>query len=542
MKRYKKNILSTATFQQPRTLSAWFLGLIAITALQAAQPKLVVGIVIDGLSRETLEMLRPHLEKGGFNRFYTDGVIFNNVDYGTNTDAAASTAMLMTGASPKVNGISGETVYDPVTHRSSHVFADETALGNFTKDALSPNALKLSTLSDEIRIAGAGVTYVHSIAADPSIALILSSHAGNTSVWFDNNTGKWASTTYYSEMPPAAANANRGQSLSLRIDTMQWTPSAKTAVASSLPEHLTLYPFRYTFAGKDVDKYSRFASSPLLNREITQLAQQYITGLDLGKHDGTDVLNLGYTLKPYRWSKTAENRYELYDSYVKLDDSLAKLFSTIDSTIGIDNAIVYISGTPPRPQRRKDDEKWKIPGGEFSTRKAVSLLNLYLIALHGNGEWVTAYHDGHFYLNKDLANSLEKDITEIRRQSADFLIRMAGVGHSYTIDDIVRADEIVPNASGQARNTVIDQAGDVTINLIPGWSLVDDFNMYEADSSQTYSPTPPTSVFMLLSPEIETQRIDTPVDARAIAPSIAGMMNIRPPNGADTPPVSLRFK
>lgn len=513
----------------------------AILTTVANQPKLVVGIVVDGLRQETLDMLSPRLQAGGFNRFLNDGVVFDNVDFGTNLDATAATAMLMTGASPKVSGISADHVYSPTARRTEHVFADNGYNGNFTEQRLSPQSLKLTTLSDELRIAGAGVTYVYAIAPTAAQALVLGSHAANSAVWFNENSGNWATSTFYGALPAPAMNANRTHSLASRIDTMQWGPSVTTALAASLPDHLTRYPFRYTFNGKPADKYVNFASSPFLNTEIADLALKYVKSMELGAHDGTDVLNLAFSLQPYEFSKTPENRYELYDSYVKLDNSLAELFSAIDSTIGRDNVVIYLSGTPPTTARRRDDDKWKIPSGEFSSRKAVSLLNLYLIALHGNGEWVTAFNNGHFYLNAELANTLDKDINLLRRQSADFLVRMSGVGHAYTIDDIVNAAPIVPNAQGLARNTVIEHSGDVVVELIPGWRLLDDYNFIgETVSELTYYLSPATSSFMISAPDLKAHRINTPVDARAIAPAIAGSLHIRSPNGASTPPVSFK--
>lgn len=515
------------------------LTLLSTLTLYPQQPKLLLGIVIDGLQLETVEMLLPYMQKGGFNRFFNKGKVYENIDFGTNLDAVAATSMLLTGATPAVNGISGERIYEPEGRRTEHIFSDSEALGNFTTEGLSPKALKVTTISDEARIAGAGVTYVYSIAATPSLAIAQGAHSANSAVWFNDTNGKWSSTTFYGDMPTVALNANRVNSVENRIDTMVWSPSAANLEAL-LPQHLVLYPFRYTFKGKDAEKYTRFANSPLLNREITNLAEGYLKTYELGKHDGLDVLNLGYTLKPFEYTKTAENRYELYDSYIKLDSQLSRLFATLDNQLGADNFVVYLSGTPQQPQRRKDDEKWKIPGGEFSSRKAVSLLNLYLIALHGNGDWVKAYHNGHFYLNSELAKEKEVDIETLRRQTSDFLVRMAGVGHSYTIDDVVNARPIVPNARAQARNTVIPASGDVIIELMPGWSLVDDFNFAGATASSTFSLALPTAVFMVYGPNIKAERISTPLDARAIAPSLAGFLHIRSPNGSDTPGVSFR--
>ncbi|MDE6397263.1 MAG: alkaline phosphatase family protein [Muribaculaceae bacterium] len=540
-RQHKNAVKNVAILRSPVLVTALVASMVTMVALGAGRPKLVVGIVVDGLRQETLDLLKDKLSADGFNRFLRDGVILENVDFGTNLDAVSSTAVLMTGASPAVNGISGELRYDPVARRLEPVFKDDATLGNYTSKNLSPAALRVSTLSDEARIDGAGATYVYSIAPNSAQALLMAGHAGNSAVWFNEETGDWASSTYFGDMPTPALAANRTASLKSRIDTMQWTPGREVLQAGILPNHLTQYPFRHTFTKGTEDRYVRFAATPFINREVTALAENYIRQLDLGKHDGTDVLNIGLTLQPYTWTKTPENRLEQLDSYFKLDKSLAGLFSTIDRTVGRDNAVIYIAATPPASQRRRDDEKWNIPTGEFSTRKAMSLLNLHLLSLHGEGQWTTAYHDGHFYLNEALVMKNGLNMADVRREAAEFLVRMSGIDQAYSIDDITSAKILTSDAEAVRDNTVLEHAGDVIIRLEPGWMLNDDYNNgLNVNTNDVRVLAPATAVFMVTAPGLISDRIDTPVSARAVAPTVGGMIHIRSPNGADKPRISLK--
>jgi hypothetical protein len=508
-------------------------------AVSAKQPKLVVGIVVDGLQSEYIDLLREQFGTEGFNRLLRDGVVLENLDYGTNLDAAAATAVVMTGASPSVNGIASAKHYDAAARRHTAIVDDNKTIGNFTDETYSPQALRVTTIADESRIAGATVTYAYSIAPDATQAILMAGHASNSAVWFNERTGNWASTTFYSEFPTIISNYNRLNPLAARLDTMQWIPSAKSKYTDFLPDHLTHYPFRYTFPRSNKTRYAAFKSSPLINEEVTHLALEYIKTFSLGKHEGPDMLNLAYSLQPYEFTKTPENRYELVDGYVKLDAYLGKLLNTIDSQIGRDNTLVFLTATPPSSRRRRDDERWNIPSGEFSTRKAVSLLNLYLIALHGNGDWVKAFADDGFYLNDALINERNEDIRVIRQESADFLKRMSGVDRAYTIDAILNANTTADNAEAMRRNTVIASAGDVHVELAPGWELVDDYNTPGVRTGKVTINALTTAPAYILAPGVKPEIIKTTVDARVIAPTVAGQMHIRSPNGASLAP--LRF-
>ncbi len=171
--------------------------------------------------------------------------------------------------------------------------------------------------------------------------------------------------------------------------------------------------------------------------------------------------------------------------------------------------------------------------GEFSSRKAVSLLNMYLIALYGNGDWVSGYHNGQIFLNHKLIKDRGKELREVRRESADFLTRMAGVHRAWTLDDVIdrRATE---SPDAMRRNIFHSTAGDVYLSIVPGWQEIDDDSDTEQANTIVRAGAPTAPAF-ILAPNITHKEITTPVDARVIAPTVAGILRIRSPNGASLP-------
>lgn len=537
-----KNNRNTRRPQLPPRLIMSVMAASLVSALIQAQPKIAVGIIIDGLRQEHLDLLRTQMGPDGFNRIIQNGVVLENVDYGPGLDVTAAAAVIFTGAAPSVNGIPATYVYDIAAHRRIPVLDDQNTVGNYTTQTFSPKALRTSTLADEARIAGAGVTYAHSIAADPSLAIVMAGHAANSAVWLNDRTANWAGSTFYTDFPAAITNRNRMRPLAARLDTMQWTPGNAARNTHRLPDHLTRYPFRHTFGKSDPARIDAFKASPMANTEVTDIATEYIRTLALGTHDGTDVLNITYDLKPYPYTKTAENRLELADAYLKLDADIARLLKAVDRQAGPENSIVFIAATPPANTRRRDDEKWNIPAGQFSTRRAISLLNLYLMAIHGNGDWVTAYYDNAFHLNAKLAEEHGTDIKNLREQAADFLKRMSGVERAYTIDAILAGNAPVDDREGLRRNTVVQHAGDVYIKIQPGWQIADDANGLQQNTPYIAIDALDTAPVYIMAPGLAHDIIQHTVDARRIAPTIAGQMHIRPPNGAALPPLRLTRK
>lgn len=522
------------------TFVASAMATLAVVAGPAVRPQLVIGIVVDGLEQDYIDLLRDSFGKDGFNRLMQSGVVIPALDYGTPLDASGATAVIMSGATADISGIDGATRFDRDALRTAPLLHDPAAMGNYTNETYSPTALAVSTIADEARIAGGGVTAVYAVAADPQQAILLGGHAANSALWINSENGNWATSTFYKEPPTSLGSRNRLQPLAVRLDTMSWTPLRPAADYPHLPDHLTRYPFRYTFGRSKAERVAKFMSTPLLNTEVTRMATEIMATPDFGAHDGVDMLNVAYTIRPFVDSKSADTRYELMDSYLRLDRDIATLIDAAAKSPGLDRTLIYLAATPPGSRSRRDDERWSVPFGEFSTRKAISLLNMYLIAIHGNGEWVKGFHRNAFYLNDKLIKERMIDPVQIRTEAADFLERMSGVRRAFTIDDIIneRAGE---GSQALRRNTSLTHSGDVYIAPAAGWEVVDDWQT-PAPATRTpmvHREVAPTGLAIIMAPGIDPRTIAEPVDARAIAPTVARLLRIRSPNGAALPPMAL---
>ena len=71
---------------------------------QRKRPQLVVGIVVEGLTMDYLDLLRSQFTQGGFRRLLEHGVTVSDIDYGTPLDGAAASAVIFTGAPPSEIG------------------------------------------------------------------------------------------------------------------------------------------------------------------------------------------------------------------------------------------------------------------------------------------------------------------------------------------------------------------------------------------------------------------------------------------------------
>lgn len=507
------------------------LGLASVnTTVRAASPetRLVVGIMVDQLRTDYLQQLSPLFGEGGFNRLMKEGVFIKDVNFrNTVGETAPAAALIYTGAWPAFNGIASQEVFDETLKRN------RPALSSDAGRTYSPEMLPLSTISDEVAINGNGLARIYSIAADPQTAVIMSGHAGSGAIWVDDNTGRWTTSSYYSGTPQFITHRGRGAALAQKINMLSWRPLLSADKYPLFKNGRKPLDFYYTFMPSKRDAYANFKNSAPYNEEATDLAIEILKqsnpaseGLPMG------MLNISYTSAPIDFDSDGDNRLELMDTYIRLDAQLERLLQAIDSEVGLDKSMVFLisSGYAEEPSIPQASDK--IPGGEFFFRKAESLLDSYLSATHGNGDYVTKISGDKLYLNRKLIEDKLLNPSAVREEAKAFLLKMSGISEVFTIDEIERGE----NRRLENLSLTVDPktSADLYIRYIPGWTLTDD-TQYPEKSVKARLGSPLTPAF-ILSPNLQAAVIDSGIEATAIAPTITSNLHIRAPNGASAKP------
>lgn len=499
-----------------RLITSVLVGLVGLNAVLQAdptKPKLVVGIMVDQLRTDYIDYLRDLFGERGLKLLADSGLNLRNVDFGVaGLNGGVATAEVMSGAYPRTNGVTSVL----------------TATGQ-----LSPDQLTVTTIADELAIDGGGMANVYAIAPDRATAVALGGHAANSVIWLDPNSGQWTTDSYYGPLPQTAALRNGRQAVAARIDTMVWKPVLPIDRYPGVAPKKKFYPFRYTFPTSDRDVYRRFARTPLMNREVTDLAIDFINGLKLGNRgsDATDMIGIGLTAAPYKEASDGNYRLELADSYIRLDGQIERLLNAIDSTVGLDHTVVFLSSTGYCDEAVPEDPQFRIPGGELSLKRMKSLLNSYLTAKYGNGDFVEKIEDNVLTLNYKTIDEKHLDLNEVLTASRSFLNRMSGVDRVFTFDEILSGN--TPEARALQLSTDPHTAPDLTIDYQSGWTVIDDLK-YPVTEKVVRSSAVATPAF-ILAPALEAETINTPVDATALAATVSGILRIRSPNASRQP-------
>ncbi len=499
-------------------------------------PKLVVGITIDQLRTDYIDMMQHLFGTGGFNRLMTEGAVYENVNYGYgDITRASSVATIYTGTHPSTHSITSNTRFNQDKKEAYPILSDKNQLGNFTSETLSPRKISVSTITDELKSATSGESKIYSVAPTSEVAIISAGHAANSAFWLNEENGKWATSTYYKEVPIFVTEHNIKNGLDSRIDKTVWSPILPLSAYDGLPYNQPEFAFKYFFDGDD--KYKNLKLSALVNSEVTTVACSILEKGRLGKGSVPDMLNVGYYAGNYKEQNVRDYGVEIQDTYIRLDKEIERLLQTIDSTVGLENAFIFIVSTGYSNFEARPYGLYGVPTGQFYPRKATALLNYYLMAMYGHEEWVIGYHDKEIYLNRELIKKKELNLEEFVVNSAEFLSQMEGVQDALTSYQILHGDIVA--VAPQRRRYNRQYSGDIVLEIKPGWEI----NYEEEDKKNEYVqynavPTP----LIFIGKNIAHQRISLPVDATAIAPTICRAIRIRAPSASKSYPLILNYK
>ena len=160
---------------------------------------------------------------------------------------------------------------------------------------------------------------------------------------------------------------------------------------------------------------------------------------------------------------------EIQDIYTRLDKNIADLLKEIDRRIGLENVIISIASTGYVVEDDSNDEKYRLPSGTIHMDRVKALLNIYLGALFGKGDYIDGYFNSEFYLNRKMMEQLQLSKVDIVAHAVEFLKTIDGIEDVFTI---YRLGGMLSPELQYVKNGYNAKCwGDIWLRLMPGWKM-----------------------------------------------------------------------
>lgn len=456
--------------------------------MQAGQrvPRVVVNVTIDGLRSDLLDAYMPLFGECGLRMLMEQGCVLDNAEYPTyENNRASSIATLATGTVPYDHGIIDMRWLDRSTLRPVYCVEDMSQRGLNTAERLSAVNMQTSTVGDELKVASQGKALVYAFAPYADAAILSAGHAADGAYWIDNNSGLWAGTAYYGAELPA------------------WVESVNAHTYGNVRGDVT-----------DV------------NERVVAMAQSCFRYTTMGIDEVPDYMALTLTaLQPDK---------EKSEIYRKLDEVIGNLIAAAETSVGRDNALFVITSTGTAEPEVADLETYRIPTGNFYIDRTANLLNMMLIALYGQGNYVETTYGNQIYLNRMLIEQKQLNMSEVLDRCQELLLQSEGVKDAYSAQRLL-IGAWTPDISRIRNGYNVRLSGDIVVQVAPGWHLANETTGYSKLVREAHVAFP----IIFYGLDVPARQMALPVSTERIAPTLAGVMRIRAPNACKALPLDI---
>lgn len=509
------------------------------------KPSLVVGIVVDGMKYNWINRYWDLFTEGGLKKLFTQGTSYtnNSVPF-LLADAGSSNASISTGSPPAIHGIISENWYNRLRREQTNCTKDYLAKsvgGNNVNGKHSVNQLMANTIGDEIILSSDYKGKVVSISFRAEPAILLLGHIPGSAYWFDIATGNWITSSQYANiLPDWVSNFNtrktaghyltRNWDLLLADNLYSGCPPDDNDLETGYYNQFKTFPYKLSRLRRESlgQDNEILGMMPFGNTLTSDFASTAVLEEKLGQDDFTDLLWISFTAINQITKLFGPDSREVADALLRLDMDIQRLLNLLEEKVGKDNFLVFLTSTHGSAMDPDLSRALNLPGGFFRHHNAVVLLNSYLSAMHGDGNWVESYVSQQVYLNETLIDQKNLSFNILQDQASRFLTHFDGVARAVSADRLLAGEVTSPWGDLVQNSFSPDRTGDILLILQPGW--IEEGN-YDSDSRSPYNYD--THVPMVwYGWKISSQRINRPVTLLDIAPTLSHLLNISAPPGS----------
>lgn len=509
----------------------------------ASKPKLVIGIVVDQMRADFIYRYWPKYGKGGFKRLVNEGFFFEDSHYNyVPTYTGPGHASIYTGTTPAIHGIIANNWFDRLSNKKLYCTDDANvhAVGGTEKAGqMSPKNMLATTIGDQLKLSNNSQSKVIGIALKDRGAILPAGHLANAAYWFEGESGNWITSSYYMRQLPVWVNAFNHKGLAKSYLNQQWqTLLPLTEYVESTSDD---NQFESPFKGEakpvfphDLPKlvsnggFELIKTTPFANTLTKDFAIQAIQAEKLGKHSVTDMLTVSFSATDYVGHQFAPNSIEVEDTYLRLDKDLAELLTFLDSWIGKNQVLLFLTADHGAMESPAYLASLRIPSGTIKEKELNAAIGKRLQDKYGQN-LLLDYSNQQVFLDYKKIASLELSATEVTDTVADFLMSFNGVAATVN-KNVLNSSSFTAGINHYIQLGYHPQrSGDVIVTYAPGWIEADKSTGTTHGSGYNYDTHVP---LLWYGWKIATGQSLQAVEITDIATTLALLLEMQAPNGS----------
>ena len=498
-------------------------------------PKVVIGIVVENMRPDYIQRYWNKFEENGFKKLYNEGAVCSNVRLTMHVQNYASgTATLFTGVNPSSHGIINKKWYDRFKEKEEECTEDPyyMTVGADTKAGnASPKKLLSTTITDILKVYSMGKSKVFSAALNRESAIFSAGHAADGAYWFDVESGRMISSSFYVNMFPDWVRLFNSENYAEKYSYRNWVPLLpEITYTESLRDDYILekgyfgsyntFPHTISKYIKETKDFNPFKTTPSANLMIKDFVLQLMENEGIGTDESTDFITTVFSSMDYENGSFGPASIEMEDTYLYLDKYIAELVEASQTKFGKENVLFFLTAnTSASYPVNYLKEEFHLPVDNFNIESTLALLTSYLNITFGEEKWIEYYDEHQIYLNYKLIEKHKLDLHEFQRVISAFINEFEGVlvaMPSYLLEQGIQANGMLEPLY---KTYVKASSGDCQFMLKEGWQPIYKFKKVNY-TDQSHIP------LLFYGANIRPAKINSKYDAIDLVPTLSELLKI----------------
>jgi len=501
-------------------------------------PRLVVGIVVDQMRADYLRRFVSPKSRG-IGRLVREGIVFWNAHYTYfPTYTGPGHASIYTGATPAFHGIAANTWWERSLGKPYYCVSDTTVqpVGSPNEAGRrSPRTLLSTTITDELRYATRYQGKVIGIALKDRSAILPAGRSGNLALWFDSESGRWISSTYYGAELPAWVEAFNARRLPDSLLKRPWTLSARFACTDDSPHEGHLSGESSPTFPHQPKTYKDLLLTPAGNLLTLALAREAIHYEKLGQDKYPDFLCISLSTPDLVGHLFGTESCEIEALYKGLDAQIAEFLDYIQRRFRPGEVLVFLTadhGVAPTPEALAERG---ISAGRFPEKDLVAGAEDFLhqaLKVPDTVRFIAAYLNQSFYFSPTLTIELRRQATNLLKE---YLLRRSDIVAVYTREELTEAGSSYYPISRVQAGYFPARSGDVVVVYASGLIESEGYTRGTTHGSIWTYDTHVPLIFWWGGVRSESRYEVVPITA--VAPTLAFLLGVPLPSAAFSAPL-----
>ena len=546
-----------------RTLLAILLITLSNVSAAESDIRLVLQITVDQLRGDLPLRHMQQFGKGGFKYLKKKGVWYTNANYQhANTETIVGHASLATGALPATHGMISNVwldrdtdtlVYNVEDSRYSLLSANadvdkaneiDPTQRVANSDGRSPLALLSSTFSDQLAIRYPRQSKIFGVSVKDRGAIPLAGDSGKA-FWFSKAAGEFVTSNYYYDAYPQwVLDWNKAGKLNIYAD-QSWELSHEpgsyqridqddNAWETDLADYGRTFP--HPWGTRDSKYFTTLLTVSPAGDELTlDFAKALLEAEELGQDAIPDYLSISFSSTDYVGHLFGSSSLEMEDNLIRLDRTLADLFSFIDQQVGLEHTLIVLSadhGGPEAPgylQELEQEANYVEP--ELFTADALNQRLKTELAVEV--DLVQTYFHPYIYLDRSKVDEAGLELPTTQRALAKLAMQLPDVAYALTASDITQGLVAQSHIAAMvSANYQPKRSGDVYLVFRSG-SFINDFDglVVAATHGSVWRYDRHVPV-VFVGDGIKAKTVSRAITPYDIATTLANKLRVEAPSGA----------